>query len=204
MTQWVDALEGGRDRGPRALARAWLEVLIRPRRFFRVGIAPGDQAPGLTFLMAVVLVSETTRYVLVEDAYPSLPVSPILEAAFLLSLVVLLVAPLALHFITALQTLLLLFVVEDRAGVSQTVQVIAYASAPCVVVGIPSPELRLIATGYGAVLLILGLRIVHDTSVLRAIVAGAIPAAIVFGYGFRGFAAARDVGLTETLVLFST
>ena len=57
MTQWVEDVEGGRQRGLRGLAKAWIEVLVRPRRFFAEGIAPGDQGPGLTFAIAIVLVT---------------------------------------------------------------------------------------------------------------------------------------------------
>ncbi|WP_276254050.1 YIP1 family protein [Halomontanus rarus] len=199
MTTWIENPEGGRDRGPRALARAWLEVLIRPRRFFRVGVSPGDQAPGLTFLMAVVCCAETTRYVLVPDTYPSLPVTPALAAVFWLSLVVLLVAPLSLHFTAALQTLLLVPTVPDRAGISQTVQVLAYSTAPCVFAGVPVPELRVLCAGYGAFLLLLGIRVVNETSWIRAILAGSVPAALVFGYGFRGFAALSDFGVVSQI-----
>lgn len=195
MTRWIENPEGGRDRGPRALARAWIEVLVRPRRFFQAAVAPGDQAPGLTFLMTVVLVSETTRFLLVPGVYSVQGISRPLAGVFWLSLVVLLVAPLALHLVSALQTLILLVVVENRAGISQTVQVIAYSTAPCALAGVPVPELRAFLACYGAVLLIVGLRIVHDTSVLRATIAGAIPAVLVFGYGFRGLEAFGSIGL---------
>ncbi|MFP9192918.1 YIP1 family protein [Natrialbaceae archaeon A-CW1-1] len=193
MTQWIDDPHGGRDRGPRALARAWFEVLVRPQRFFRTGVAPGDQAPGLTFLLTVVLVVATSRYLLTPEAYPSIPVSPVLEGLFWISLLVFLVAPLGLHLLAAIQTLFLMVVARERAGISQTVQVIAYATAPCVFVGLPIPAVRLLACWYGTVLLIAGLRIVHELSVVRAILAGAIPAALVFGYGFGGFTALEAV-----------
>ena len=55
VTQWVENSEGGRRRGPRGLGRAWLEVQVRPRRFFGSGVAPGDQAPALSFAVAVTL-----------------------------------------------------------------------------------------------------------------------------------------------------
>ncbi|PSQ39591.1 hypothetical protein BRD13_02695, partial [Halobacteriales archaeon SW_5_70_135] len=61
MTQWVEEPSGGRDRGPVALVRAWAEVLARPFRFFETGVAPDDQAPGLVFAAAVVLVEELVR-----------------------------------------------------------------------------------------------------------------------------------------------
>ena len=193
MTQWVENPSGGRDRGPVALLRAWVEVLRSPRRFFERGIAPGDQAPGLVFAMTVVLLEEATRFALVSGAAPSLGGRPALSALFGLALVTVFVAPAVLHLTAALQTVLLIALVPDRAGTSETVQVLAYATAPCVFAGIPSPTIRAACALYGAGLFFVGLRTVHDTSLLRALVAGAIPAALVFGYAFRGFTALGSV-----------
>lgn len=193
MTQWVENPTGGRERGPTALARAWVEVLTNPNRFFSRAIAPGDQAPGLVFAMVVVLLEEASRFALVSGAAPSLGGSPTLSALLGVALAVLFVAPAAIHLTSAVQTVLLMVFVPDRAGISETVQVLAYATAPCVLAGIPSPWIRAICTIYGAVLFLGGLRIVHDTSPLRALLAGALPAAIVFGYAFRGFAALSEV-----------
>ena len=189
MTTWIEEPRGGRDRGPRALARAWLEVLLRPRRFFRAGVAPGDQAPGLTFAMAVVLVEEATRLALSPEAVPALTGSRPVSAVLVVAVAVLIVTPAALHLVAALQTLALMALVDDRAGISETVQVLAYASAPCVLAGVPSPTVRVAATAYGAALLVVGLGTVHRTVRGRAALAAAVPAAIVFGYGFRGFSA---------------
>ncbi len=193
VTQWIGDTGAGRDRGPRAVVRAWFEVLLRPGNFFRVAIAPGDQAPGLVFAMLVVLGSETLRLVLVSDPYPvfsgELGLPPVLG----LALVVVLVTPLVLHLVAALQTVLLIVGAPERAGVSETVQVYGYAVAPCVFAGVPVPEVRAACTIYGAVLLVIGIGVVHRTSALRAAVLSAIPAAIVFGYGFRGFAAIETV-----------
>jgi hypothetical protein len=189
VTQWVEEPAGGRDRGPAGLARAWVEVLVRPRRFFETGVAPGDQAPGLVFAAGVVLIEEGTRIALVPRAVPTVAGQPLVSRALALALAVVLIAPLVLHLVAAIQTLLLVPFVADRAGISETVQVIAYASAPCVLAGFPIPALRLACCLYGAVLLAVGLAVVHDTSLPRAAVLGALPAAIVFGYGFRGFAA---------------
>ena len=193
MTQWVQNPSGGRDRGPAGLARAWVEVLVRPRRFFERGVAPGDQAPGLVFVIAVVLVEEATRFALVPGAAPTFGGQPALSAAFGLALAALFVAPAALHLTAAVQTVLLIAVVPERAGISETVQTLAYATAPCALAGIPSPTLRALCATYGAVLFVVGLRTVHGTSTVRALVAGAIPAALVFGYAFRGFAALGEL-----------
>ena len=193
MTQWVENPTGGRDRGPIALARAWLEVLVRPRRFFSTGVAPGDQAPGLVFVGCVVAVEELSRFLLVPGALPVVANQRIASLVLVLVLAVGLVAPLALHFAAAMETLGLALLVEDRAGISETVQVIAYATAPCLLAGPPIPALRLACAVCGAMLLVVGISEVHETSLLRAALATIVPAAFVFGYAFRGFAAAATV-----------
>ena len=101
-----------------------------------------------------------------------------------------LIAPLALHFAAALCTLGLALLVSERGGISETVQVIAYATAPCLLAGPPIPALRVVCAVYGAVLLVVGISEIHDTGLPRAALAAAVPAAFVFGYAFRGFAAA--------------
>ncbi|RJT04860.1 YIP1 family protein [Halococcus sp. IIIV-5B] len=193
MTQWVENPTGGRDRGPGALARAWLEVLVRPRRFFSTGVAPGDQAPGLVFVGAVVAVEECSRFLLVPGALPVIADQRLASLVLVLVLAVGLIAPLALHFAAALCTLGLALLVSERGGISETVQVIAYATAPCLLAGPPIPALRVVCAVYGAVLLVVGISEIHGTSLVRAALAAAVPAAFVFGYAFRGFAAAGTV-----------
>lgn len=193
MTSWVDDPGGGRDRGPRGLVRAWVEVLLRPRRFFRSGVAPGDQGPGLTFAMAVVAIEETGRVALMPAAIPELAGGRIASAVLIVGLAALLVTPAALHLLAAIQTLLLRPFVEERAGVSETVQVLGYAIAPCVLAGIPVTALRVLCAAYGAWLLVFGLAVVHETDLWRAALAGLLPAAAVFGYGFRGFLAVQQL-----------
>jgi hypothetical protein len=86
---------------------------------------------------------------------------------------------------------------DERAGVSETVQVIAYAGAPCVFAGLPFPEVRLAAAAYAAVLLVVGMGEVHDLSLPAAAALSALPSALVFGYAFRGFASFSELtGLT--------
>lgn len=193
MTQWVEETEGGRGRGPVGMLRAWIEVLVRPRRFFRTRVRPADQGPGLVFAMLVVLVAESARILLVDAPYPvfsgELGLPPVLG----LALVVILVTPLALHLVAAIQTVVLVALVRDRGGVSETVQVLAYAAAPCALSGVPIPELRVACTTYGAILLAIGTAEVHRISFRRAVVVSLLPAAIVFGYGFRGFAAVETL-----------
>lgn len=186
MTTWVENPSGGRDRGPRGIARAWVEVVTRPRRFFDNGVAPGDQAPGLVF--AVVM---AVGYALLLAAFDPgrFPVSGPLRAGVTVLLVGVLIAPALLHLLAALQTLALMIVVRDRAGVSETVQVLGYAAAPCPLAALPAPGLRAACCLYGAALLVIGLATVHDTTRGRAAVAGALPATVLFGYGFGGIGA---------------
>lgn len=199
MTTWVENPRGGRDRGPRGIARAWVEVLVRPRRFFRNGVAPGDQAPGLVFGVLVALcyvgglLAFTPERVLGTEFVPLLAGSASATSLLLLVAVALFVAPATMHLLGALQTVLLILTVDERAGVSETVQTIAYAAAPCVLAGVPSPTIRLLCTVYGAGLLVVGLSVIHRTSVVRAGVAGSIPALVLFGYGFGGVAAATTL-----------
>jgi len=199
VTQWVENPQGGRDRGLRGLVRAWFEVLVRPRRFFRNGIAPADQAPGLVFVIAVTLVFLAGRLVFAPETLPWFGTNRVVSAAIVLGVGGFLVAPLALHLTAALQTLALMPLVSDRAGISETVQTIAYATAPCVFVAVPIPAVQLIAATYGFVLLVLGLSIVHATTLARALLASLIPGLFVFGFVFGGVDAFETVTGVELI-----
>jgi hypothetical protein len=192
--------EDGRERGPVGLGRAWLNVLVRPRGFFRVGVVPGDQAPGLVFAVVVALSFVATRFLFTPASIPAIQGGPALSAALALLAVGLLVAPATLHLTAAIQTVLLMALVDDRAGVSETVQTVAYATAPCALAGLPVPTLRAGCTLYGAFLLVVGLAEVHDTSLVRAAVAAVVPASLVFGYAFGGFGAIVAVARAWALI----
>jgi hypothetical protein len=197
VTTWVEEPRGGRDRGPRGLVRAWGEVIANPRRFFRNGVAPGDQAPGLVFGVVVavcyVVGLLATGDASIPETLPFAGGAGALTTVFVFLAVGLVVAPATLHLLAALQTLLLVAFVSDRAGVSETVQIIAYAAAPCVLAGVPYPPLRLAVTLYGAVLLVVGVSVVHRTSLAKAALVTVVPSALLFGYAFRGFVAAAAV-----------
>lgn len=199
MTQWVEDVQGGRRRGPDGIALSWLEVLVRPRTFFEEGVAPGDQGPGLTFAVAVVLVFQGTRFAVGADPYPVLGGRPVASGAFWLLAVSVLVAPLALHVVAALQTLVLAAGTAERGGISETVQVLAYAAAPCALAGIPVATVQVAAGAYAVGLYWLGLAVVHDLPAPRATALGAVPALLAYGYGFRTVAAARELVVSAGL-----
>ncbi|ERH08068.1 MAG: hypothetical protein J07HN4v3_00433, partial [Halonotius sp. J07HN4] len=69
---------------------------------------------------------------------------------------------------------------------SETVQVVAYATAPCALAWLPFPMVRTACVLYGVALLIGGIRVVHATTLLRATVAAALPATLVFGVAYGG------------------
>jgi len=185
VTQWIEDPSGGRDRGPEAIARAWAEVLVRPSKFFPAAVAPGDQAPGLVFAMLVVLVEEVIR-VLALGEYPTFAGESTASAVLWVGVMVLLITPAVLHLAGALATVLLVPLAPDRGGVSETVQVFGYATAPCLFAGVPVLEVRAAAVVYGATLAVVGVGRIHRIPPLRAMIVTAAPSYVVFGYGFRG------------------
>lgn len=204
MTHWTTDPEGGRARGPGGLARAWVEVLVRPRRFFVNGTSPGDQAPALTFA-AVVAAAYAIGWVVADPSVvPPIAESVALSAAVVVLVVTALAAPVGLHLTAAVATLSVIVASVDRdedgglttrkrAGVSETVQVVAYASAPMALAGAPIPELRVVCGVYATALLVLGLRTVHGTTLVRALVGGVPPALLGYGVGYRAVAAFRTL-----------
>jgi hypothetical protein len=193
VTQWIENATGGRSWNPMTITRSWLAVVITPREFFRTEVMPADQAPGLLFAVAVVLLEEATRFALVDGVAPVFGGMPALSALLALGVASMLVAPAVLHLVAALQTLILIPFAPERGGISETVQVIGYATAPAIFAGIPIPEVRALVTVYGAILLTLGIAIRHQVSFARAALLAAIPNAIVFGWGFRGFVAVQTL-----------
>ena len=192
VTTWIETPRGGRARGASGMARAWIEIMRRPRRFFANGVAPGDQAPGLSFAIVVALIyvsgllAVQPARIVGEGRIPILGDSLGVTAVFLLLLTAVVVAPAGLHLVSAIQTVLLMLLVDDRAGVSETVQIVGYATAPCIVAWIPIPGLAALSGLYATGLLIVGLAVVHETTLFRATVAGLLPAVLVFGLAFGG------------------
>ena len=192
MTTWVEKPEGGRGRGPLGVARAWVEVLAHPRRFFTNGVAPGDQAPGLAFAVVIAVVYVGGLLAVQPETILGTSVVPILGDSTLLTMVLVVLvtavvaAPAGLHLAAAIQTVLLMLFVDDRAGVSETVQVLAYATAPCALAWLPSAAVTAGCALYGVGLLVVGLAVVHKTTLPRATLAAALPATLVFGVAYGG------------------
>ena len=193
---------GGRPRGLRGIARTWVETLVRPRRAFANGITPGDQAPALTFAVAVAAAFTLGVIAFDPGAVPGVvPSSRALSGLVVFLVVVALAAPVGLHLTAALATVSVVvasveiadghFSLRDRGGVSETVQVVSYASSPMALAGPPIPELRVVCGAYAAVLLFVGFRTVHGLGPIRTAVA-ALPAAVLgYGVGYRVVASVR-------------
>lgn len=186
MTQWVENPELGRERGPAGLARAWVEILFRPTAFFREKIAPGDQAPGLTFAATMVFFAESVRLATVSDAYPVVANQPAASAILWLLVVMVLITPAGIHLTAALQTVFLIGGADDRAGVSKTVQVICYSLAPLAFLGVPSVWVKAVVVLWAAGLFVYGIATVHDVWLPKAAALAAVPALVLLGYGFGG------------------
>jgi hypothetical protein len=169
--------------------------------FFEEAVSPGDQAPGLVFGMAVVLVAAGTRLALQPTDALAFPTAGWLRVVLTVALVVLLVTPAAIHALSALQTLALVAVAPSRAGVSETVQVVAYAAAPCVATGLGVPVVTALAGLWAFALLVVGTRVVHDLSWLRAVLAAVVPGVLAFGTGFGAWPAAQTVATSLGLAL---
>jgi hypothetical protein len=105
-----------------------------------------------------------------------------------------LVTPAGIHLTAALQTVLLMVGSEERAGVSETVQVICYSLAPLAFLGVPSPWVKAAVVVWAGGLFGYGMATVHDFSLPRALALSAPPAVLLLGYGFGGNAALVTVG----------
>ncbi|MDR5671941.1 putative membrane protein, Yip1 family [Halalkaliarchaeum sp. AArc-CO] len=188
MTTWIDTPEGGRDRGPRALVRAWIEVLVRPRRFFGTAIAPADQAPALFFAMAVTATSIGGLFLAVPGLSPTVGGSSLVGGAVVGGLLVVLVTPVTLHLTAAVGTIALVVVAPDRGGVSETVQLVGYASAPLALVPVPVAladvsiaSAMWTGIAYAGILLFVGIAARHGTGPVRTVLAALPP--VVFAGG---------------------
>lgn len=192
----------GRRRGPAGLLRAWASVLVRPRRFFATSVSPGDQAPGLTFAVVVAVAFVTGWMAVDPTAVPAITEVVWLSGLVVVGVVLVLAAPVGLHLTAAVATVSLLlasidfregFRLQERGGVSETVQVVAYASAPMALAGPPIPLLRIACGAYATVLLLIGIRTVHEMTPFRTVVAGVPPALFGYGVAYRTVAAVRSV-----------
>ncbi|EMA57689.1 hypothetical protein C470_13417 [Halorubrum distributum JCM 13561] len=194
---------GGRLRGLRGIVRTWGEVLVRPRRAFANGVTPGDQAPALTFAVAVAAAFTLGWIGSDPAAMPVVvPSSQLLSEAVVFLVVVALAAPVGLHLTAAVATVSVVLAsvefdgglgLRDRGGVSETVQVVAYASSPMALGGPAIPELRVLCGAYAAVLLFVGFREIHGLGSIRTVAAALPPAALGYGVGYRVVAAARTL-----------
>ena len=195
---------GGRPRGLRGIARTWVEVLVRPRRAFANGITPGDQAPALTFAVAVAAAFTLGWIASDPAAMPVVvPSSRLLSEVVVFVVVVALAAPVGLHLTAAAATVAVVvasveiadgrFALRDRGGVSETVQAVAYASSPMALAGPAIPEIRVACGAYAAILLFIGFREIHGLGPLRTAAAALPPAALGYGVGYRAVAAARTL-----------
>ena len=95
----------------------------------------------MVFGVLVTLIEVATRMATGGLDVGTVAGGPLLTKLLALALVGLFVAPAVLHLTAALQTVILMLFVPGRGGISETVQVIGYAVAPCLLAGLPFPAL---------------------------------------------------------------
>jgi hypothetical protein len=163
-------------------------------------VGPGDQAPALTFAVAVAAAFTLGWMVADPGVIPGIVASVPVSALVTFLVVVALAAPVGLHVTAAVATVSVIVAsiefddglgLRDRGGVSETVQIVAYASSPMALAGPPVPVLRVACGAYAVGLLLIGFRTVHRMSPLRTLVAGVPPALLGYGVGYRVIASIR-------------
>jgi hypothetical protein len=171
--------------------RRWLRRLLRPRRFFAAAVRANDQAPAVYHIIIVGSITAAVR--LWMGPIPAVGGSTIFGAAVWIALTGLFIAPIALHLAAALATVMLIITAPDRAGISMTVQVWAYAATPVVLIGVGRPALTVVAIAVAGYWTIVGTAVVHQISTRRALLAAAVPIGIVYGIGLGGFASGTQL-----------
>lgn len=163
---------------PAELADKWYEVVVRPRPFFRrVNDEERGQRAALTFFAAALLLGRIRAVAASGD--------PLRAAA--IAALLLLLSPVVLHVVTALQYLAVWLVTESDEGVDRTLRAVAYGSAPGVLAAAP----YLGAVSFvGVGLVAVGVAEGHGLSVSRGLAASAVPSLVLFGVVFGGFEAA--------------
>lgn len=168
----------------RTYALLWGTAMVAPWKCARTYIVDRDQTRAIGFVMVMISVWLGLGAVLNTASWPVIGGLSSVSFLIWLALLAVFVAPIAVHVLAFIATVVLVATVHDRAPVSETVQVIAFAMAPVVFFAIPVVEVQAAAAVYATALLVIGLRTVHRTSVWRAFLAAVIPAYLLFGVGF--------------------
>lgn len=196
-------LNGGTDRSdrppsaPHAMVetvRVWILTLIVPWRVFPNRIRRGEQLRAILFTILVAGAWVAVRVAVDFGSFPVLGNAPELSVLIWALLLAVVVAPIGVHVAAAIATLVLVAVATDRAGVSETVQTVAFAMAPAPAIAVGVAEVQVVAALYGSVLLVYGLWAVHEITLERAVLAGLLPVYLLFVVGFGA-----DAGFVELL-----
>lgn len=172
----------------------WIVAMFFPWRCFTERVRPRDQSLGIVFAMVMVTLWAVISILIGTFSHPVIGGVAWLSAIIWLSLLVIVVTPVAIHLLAAIATVVLITVAPNRQGVSETVQVIAFATAPVPLLGIDLIGVQAVAALYGFGLMWYGVRKVHRLSIERSLLVVAIPGYILFAMGFDA-----DVAITEVL-----
>ena len=178
-----DTAEWIRQEG-RRFGDLWIVIMFFPWRGFTHRIRPRDQSLGIVFAMLMVGLWAVISLLMGTFSHPVIGGISWLSALIWMSLLVIVVVPVAIHLLAAVATVILIILAPRRQGVSETVQVIAFATAPVPFLGIDLIGVQAVAALYGVGLMWYGMRVVHRMSLERALLVVALPAYILFAMGF--------------------
>ncbi|MDY7081650.1 MAG: YIP1 family protein [Halobacteria archaeon] len=160
----------------------WYSVMVNPYGFYStINAEERGQKNGLVFFVLVTLVARVPTF---YEGNANMFKFAVLTA------VLLLVSPALLHIITGIQYLALWLVTDEDRGVDRTLRAVAYSTAPAVVAWIPGVG---IVALYGVYLQYVGIREGHKIGRVRAAVAVAVPAVLLYSVGYLGYENARFV-----------
>lgn len=180
--------------------RVWGTAMIAPWHCFDRYTVEGDQTRAIGFSVVVVAIWLSLGTFSGTVSYPVIGEMPSVSFVLWFAVLALLVIPIGLHVLAFISTLVILATVRERATVSETVQTIAFAMSPAVFLSVPVVEVQAVAAVHGSVLVVYGLRIVHATSFWRALLAGVLPAYLLFGLGFGAQEAVIELLRTHYII----
>lgn len=178
----------------------WLTAMTAPWVCFRQYIVERDQTRAIGFAMVMIGAWLFAGLALGTATYPVIGGAPVVSFLIWLALLTVVVAPVAIHLLAFIATVVLAATVAERGTVSETVQAITYAMAPAVFLAVPLDAVQAAFALFGSLLLVYGLKVVHSTSIWRAFLAGIIPAYLLFGVGFGADAAIVEMLRTYYII----
>lgn len=173
--------------------RIWVTALVTPGRCVTEYRLDRDQTRAVGYGVAVVAAWLAVGVTAGTVSHPVIGGMSTVSLVLWFALLGVLVVPVGLHLLAFVTTLVLIATVPERAPVSDTVQALAFGMSPAVLLAVPIVEVQAFVALYGSLALLYALRVVHGTSIWRAMLAGVLPAYLLFYVGFGAADATVEV-----------